>query len=89
MLHALHTIVLSKRGVTISVCYCLFLQIFLVHCSTPSLSYSDELECSHEEAICAAGASLRMRDFEDALSILQAAHSDAIGAPKVCTEAKI
>jgi peroxin-6 len=49
----------------------------------PSLSYSQELDISLEEALSEAGGTLRMCDFEAALSILQAAHSDAIGAPKV------
>ena len=49
-------------------------------------SRTEGLSCSHEESICSAKAKLRMRDFEEALSLLQAAHSDAIGAPKVSTK---
>jgi hypothetical protein len=88
MLHALHIIVLSENGVNIIVCYCLFFfySYYSVLCSAPSLSYSQELDISLEEALSEAGGTLRMCDFEAALSILQAAHSDAIGAPKVCNE---
>lgn len=36
-----------------------------------------------ETDLCLAGFSIRQQDFEAALDQLQAAHSDAIGAPKV------
>lgn len=56
---------------------------FLTKPSVSTEPSIEGLQCCHEEVICAAGAKLRMCDFEAALSNLQAAHSDAIGAPKV------
>ena len=47
------------------------------------ISSNSKLDCDEEQDLVSAGISLHKDDFSSALDQLQAAHSDAIGAPKV------
>lgn len=68
---------LYGRYDTILLCLSLFLVIF-------SCGGKIRPTIQEEEDITAAGVVIQQADFQTALDELQAAHSDAIGAPKVC-----
>lgn len=46
-------------------------------------SVGSKLSIQEEKDICGAGVQIHQSDFEVALSKLQSAHADSIGAPKV------
>ena len=46
-------------------------------------SVGSKLSVQEEKDICGAGVQIHQSDFEVALSRLQSAHADSIGAPKV------
>ncbi|XP_022094696.1 peroxisome assembly factor 2-like [Acanthaster planci] len=48
-----------------------------------SCSIGSKLSIGEEKDLCAAGIQINNADFEGALNQLQAAHADAIGAPKI------
>ena len=58
------------------------MEVYFCVCSLCS-SIGSKLSIIEEKDLCAAGIQVNNVDFEGALNQLQAAHADAIGAPKV------